>query len=104
MRSDYNWYLKISKYFNVGVVLSIVAVYLLRILEKRFSVSEFESLKKNGLLRGRPRLSEQEKQNRKETTIKRQEARRRASIVLQHRHIDEYNEIFEKELETVLEK
>lgn len=67
-------------------------------------MSEYESLKKNGLVRGRPRLSEQEKQNRREMTVKRQEARRRALLVLQHRHVDEYAEILEEELKAVLGK
>lgn len=88
----------------LGVASSIVEMYLVRILEKRFSVSEYESLKKNGLVRGRPRLSEQEKQNRREMTVKRQEARRRALLVLQHRHVDEYAEILEEELKAVLGK
>lgn len=67
-------------------------------------MSEYDTLKKRGLVRGRPRLSEDEKQSRKEMTGKRQEARRRALLVLQHRHSAEYLSIFEEELKAVLEK
>jgi hypothetical protein len=67
-------------------------------------MSEYDTLKKRGLVRGRPRLSEEEKQSRKELTGKRQEARRRASFVLQHRHADEYAKIFEEEIKAVLKK
>jgi hypothetical protein len=55
-------------------------------------------------VRGRPRLSEEEKKSRKEMTGKRQEARRRALLVLQHRYADEYAKIFEEELKAVLKK
>lgn len=67
-------------------------------------MSEYDTLKKRGLVRGRPRLSEEEKQNRKEMTVKRQEARRRALLVLQHRHSEEYAKVFEEELKAVLKK
>jgi hypothetical protein len=67
-------------------------------------MSEYDTLKKRGLVRGRPRLSEEEKQSRKELTGKRQEARRRASLVLQHRYADEYVKIFEDELKALLKK
>jgi len=67
-------------------------------------MSEYDTLKKRGLVRGRPRLSDQERQNRKEMTGKKQEARRRALLVLQHRHADEYAKILEEELKAVLKK
>jgi hypothetical protein len=89
---------------DVGVAVSIVGVYLFFYLEKRFQMSEYDTLKKRGLVRGRPRLSEEEKKSRKEMTGKRQEARRRALLVLQHRYADEYAKIFEEELKAVLKK
>jgi len=61
-------------------------------------MSEYDKLKSNGLGRGRPRLSAAEKQLRAEFTAIRQEARRRAHVVLQHKHIKEYNQIFDSEL------
>jgi hypothetical protein len=63
--------------------------------------SEYGKLKMNGLTRGRPRLSEKEKADRKILTAKRQEARRRAIIVLQRRHSEEYEKIFAKELKAL---
>jgi len=63
--------------------------------------SEYGKLKMKGLTRGRPRLSEKEKAERKIVTAKRQEARRRAIIVLQRRHSEEYEKIFAKELKAL---
>ena len=67
-------------------------------------MSEYDLLKNKGLVRGRPRLTEEERKSRKEMTNKRQEARRRALLVLQHRHSEEYAEILEKEIRAVLKK
>jgi len=61
-------------------------------------MSEYDKLKSSGLGRGRPKLSAAEKQLRAELTAIRQEARRRAHVVLQHKHIKEYNQIFDSEL------
>ena len=61
-------------------------------------MSEYDKLKSSGLGRGRPKLSAAEKQLRAELTAIRQEARRRAHVVLQHKHIKEYNKIFDSEL------
>lgn len=61
-------------------------------------MSEYNKLKSSGLGRGRPKLSAAEKQMRNQLTAMRQEARRRAHIVLQHKHIKEYNQIFDSEL------
>lgn len=61
-------------------------------------MSEYGKLKMKGLGRGRPRLSEEEREQRKELNATRQEARRRAHLVLQHRHSAEYEKIFDAEL------
>lgn len=61
-------------------------------------MSEYNKLKSSGLGRGRPKLSAAEKEMRNQLTAMRQEARRRAHIVLQHKHIKEYNQIFDSEL------
>jgi hypothetical protein len=61
-------------------------------------MTNYNELKKSGLGRGRPALSAEEKEERKHTNALRQEARRRAHIVLQHRHSDEYLELFNEEL------
>jgi hypothetical protein len=67
-------------------------------------MSEYDLLKNKGLVHGRPRLTDEERESRKEMTNKRQEARRRALLVLQHRHPEEYAEILEKEIKAVLKK
>lgn len=67
-------------------------------------MSEYAKLKNKGLGRGRPRLSEDEKIQRKELNAARQEARRRAHLVLQHRHSDEYEKIFNLELSNLVKK
>lgn len=64
-------------------------------------MSEYKNLKTKGLNRGRPRLSDKERQERKRVTAMRQEARRRAGIVLQHRHNDEYEQLIVKEMEAL---
>lgn len=66
-------------------------------------MSQYEELKKNGLTRGRPRLSAEEKEKRKLLNSIRQEARRRASLVLQHRHAAEYEEIYTTEFNALTE-
>jgi hypothetical protein len=53
-------------------------------------MSEYNKLKNKGLGRGRPALKPEEREQRKEVNAKKQEARRRAHIVLQHRYPDEY--------------
>lgn len=67
-------------------------------------MSEYAKLKNKGLGRGRPRLSESERMLRKEANAVRQEARRRAHLVLQHRHADEYEKIFNTELMNLTKK
>jgi hypothetical protein len=67
-------------------------------------MSEYSKLKSKGLGRGRPRLSDEEKLQRKEANAIRQEARRRAHLVLQHRHQEEYADIFEEEFKSLSKK
>jgi hypothetical protein len=67
-------------------------------------MSESNKLKNSGLGRGRPKLNEEEKVLRKQMNSVRQEARRRAHLVLQHRHQDEYNKIFEEEFKSLGKK
>lgn len=67
-------------------------------------MSEYNKLKSSGLGRGRPKLSAAEKEARAELTAIRQEARRRAHIVLQHKHAKEYNQIFDSELSVLSSK
>jgi hypothetical protein len=64
-------------------------------------MSEYNTLKNKGLHRGRPRLSDKERLERKKLTAMRQEARRRAGLVLQHRHQKEYEQLVEKEMESM---
>lgn len=64
-------------------------------------MSEYKALKTKGLNRGRPRLTDKEKIERKRVTAMRQEARRRAGLVLQHRHHDEYEQLVNKEMESL---
>ncbi|MEB3192520.1 MAG: hypothetical protein VKL42_19420 [Snowella sp.] len=64
-------------------------------------MSDYNTLKTKGLHRGRPRLTEKERQERKKVTAMRQEARRRAGLVLQHRHQKEFDLLVEKEMESL---
>ena len=65
-------------------------------------MSEYNKLKNKGLGRGRPALKPEEREQRKELNSKRQEARRRAHIVLQHRYADDYEKIFTAELKELM--
>lgn len=67
-------------------------------------MSEYNKLKTQGLTRGRPKLSPEEKLQRKELNVMRQEARRRATIVLQHRHAEEFAQIIEDEMKALGKK
>lgn len=66
------------------------------------SESEYGKLKEKGMGRGRPRHSEEQKEVSTKVNSARQEARRRAHLVLKSRHIDEYAEIYETELSVLL--
>lgn len=61
-------------------------------------MSEYSKLKEKGMGRGRPRHSEEQKAQSQILNALRQEARRRAHLVLKSRHIDEYNDIYDAEL------
>jgi len=65
-------------------------------------MSEYNKLKNKGLGRGRPALKPEEREQRKEINAKKQEARRRAHIVLQHRYLDEYEKVFSTELKELM--
>jgi hypothetical protein len=67
-------------------------------------MSEYNKLKNSGLGRGRPKLKEEERVLRKQMNSVRQEVRRRAHLVLQHRHQVEYDEIFQEELKSLSKK
>lgn len=61
-------------------------------------MSEYNKLKEKGMGRGRPRHTEEQRVQSQALNAMRQEARRRAHLVLKSRHIDEYNEIYNAEL------
>jgi hypothetical protein len=64
-------------------------------------MSEYEKLKKKGMGRGRPRHTpEQQEQSLKNNTM-RQEARRRAHLVLKGRHAEEFAAICESEMKSL---
>lgn len=65
-------------------------------------MSEYEKLKQKGMGRGRPKLTPEQKEHSQAINVARQEARRRAHIVLKNRHTDEFNEIYEQELNAIL--
>jgi len=67
-------------------------------------MSEYNKLKSKGLGRGRPALSAEERESRRDINAKRQEARRRAHIVLQHKYAEEYERIFSTELRELTKK
>jgi hypothetical protein len=61
-------------------------------------MSEYNKLKAKGMKKGRPKFTGVEKQRSMALAVMRQEARRRAHLVLKSRHSDEYSEIYEAEL------
>ena len=65
-------------------------------------MSEYSKLKNKGIHRGRPRLSDDERAERKRLMTIRQEARRRALIVLQHRYPEDYEQILAAELKELM--
>ena len=60
-------------------------------------MSEYNELKVKGLGRGRPAMNPEERELRRNINAKRQEARRRAHIVLQHRYPAEYEQVMQEE-------
>jgi hypothetical protein len=67
-------------------------------------MSDYTKLKKEGLKRGRPRLPENERQERKQLVLMRAEARRRAMLVICDRHSDELKNQVEVELKELLKQ
>ena len=67
-------------------------------------MSEYSKLKQKGLPRGRTPLSPEEKQLRVVRNKMRQEARRRAGIVLQHKYSQEFEEICDSEFRALQSK
>jgi|LakMenEpi03Aug12_release.lakeMendotaPanAssembly.Ray.scaffolds.fasta_scaffold960877_2 hypothetical protein len=67
-------------------------------------MSDYTKLKKEGLKRGRPRLPENERQERKQLVLMRAEARRRAMLVICDRHTDELKSQVEVELKELLKQ
>lgn len=67
-------------------------------------MSEYNKLKQKGLPRGRTPLTPEEKQLRVMRNKMRQEARRRAGIVLQHRYAEEFEMICESEFQALQSK
>ena len=68
------------------------------------SQSEYDKIKADGFKRGRKRLSPAEQDARKRDRILRQEGRRRAIAVLQHRHYVEFVELWDAEMAVLLGK
>jgi hypothetical protein len=71
------------------------------------SISEYRTIvSTSSRRRGRPRLTEEERtlraEQRKAANRLKQEARRRASIVLQHRHSDEFSVLLKNEYEALI--
>jgi len=65
-------------------------------------MSEYGKLKEKGLGRGRPKHTVEQRAKAAETNALRQEARRRAHMVLKSRHQEEYSEIYESELKEMV--
>lgn len=66
-------------------------------------MSAYEEIRAKGLKRGRKPLPPEEKQSRVRMHKLRQEARRRAAIVLQHNHAEEFKQLLDKELESLIQ-
>ena len=60
-------------------------------------MSEYTKLKSSGMKRGRPRLAEDERMQRKEVVAMRAESRRRAKIVISRKHQAEFDAQVEEE-------
>lgn len=65
-------------------------------------MSEYVKLKEKGLGRGRPKHTAEQKAKASEMNALRQEARRRAHMVLKSRHQEEYGDIYEAELKAMV--
>jgi hypothetical protein len=65
-------------------------------------MSEYNKLKKKGLSKGRKPLSAEERQQRAAVVQMKQESRRRAGIVLQHKYAEEFAALCELEFKALL--
>jgi hypothetical protein len=65
-------------------------------------MSEYTKLKMSGLPKGRRPLPMEEKERRNVLNQKKQESRRRAGIVLQHKYSDEFALLCEAEFQALL--
>ena len=70
--------------------------------EGRLEMSEYDKLKEKGMGRGRPRHTDEQREKAKAINAIRQEARRRAHLVLKNRHDEEFREICEQEMKALL--
>lgn len=64
-------------------------------------MSEYEKLKKKGMGRGRPKHTPEQKEQSLKNNAMRQEARRRAHLVLKGRHAEEFAAICEAEMKSL---
>jgi len=64
-------------------------------------MSEYNKLKAKGMKKGRPKFTGIEKQRSLALAVMRQEARRRAHLVLKNRHQEEYAAIYDAEFNSL---
>lgn len=64
-------------------------------------MSEYEKLKQKGMGRGRPRHTSEQRAQSRQVNALRQEARRRAHLVLKGKHRDEFQAIYESEIKAL---
>lgn len=65
-------------------------------------MSEYSKLRESGIKRGRPRHTPEQRAASQVRNSVRQEARRRAHLVLKARHSKEFNEIYEAEMKDLI--
>lgn len=70
--------------------------------QREIQMSDYVKLKENGMGRGRPRHTDEQRAQAKALNAVRQEARRRAHLVLKSKHEDEFAAICEQEMKTLL--
>ena len=67
-------------------------------------MSEYSKLREKGINRGRPKHSPEQKAESQMRNSVRQEARRRAHMVLKARHAEEFNAIYEAEMKDLIKE
>lgn len=65
-------------------------------------MSEYSKLRESGIKRGRPRHTAEQRAASQVRNSVRQEARRRAHLVLKARYSEEFNEIYEAEMKDLI--